>query len=303
VVIPASTDEGHGRPRDLPRPLAALAALGFLTVLAAAGEAASIPSPPSGIVVEGGRLSARLDSVPMGEVLRSLGHALGAEVRITGAAMGGTVSARLEGVEVEAGVRRLLAGQSYVLGYREDATAVDGRRLRRVELIVLAGSHTEIGLGEARHGVAEAAAPSLEALAHTARWGATPAERAQALDATLYAAATVEGRDPHAMDVATAGLDDPDETVREQALATLKDSGEEVPVNRLARIADDDWSAARRIQALELLAERGEETIVAHLLRRALTDPDPAVGERAHELLADLHITAMPLPKRRGQAQ
>lgn len=115
------------------------------------------------------------------------------------------------------------------------------------------------------------------------------ADRGAAIDAIAYAAAGDPDKSGYATWVLTQALTDPDERVRAQALATLKDTADVLPLEALGRLVREDPSTDRRIQALELLVERAGAD--AHEpLRIALGDPDAWLSARAGELIVDWHI-------------
>jgi hypothetical protein len=266
---------------------------------------------PAAVVADGGRLSARLDGVPLPQVLRLLARAVPVTVTARGPLPDARVTATLEGVELEVAVKRLLRGHSYVLVYAAEAAPSGPPARRLVEIVILSGGTADPPVPvAARPGVPvppreapgprRASAndpPELDALAHTALWGAIPDERAAALEAVAYQAPAAEGPEDHAGRVLTAALSDPDEGVRARALETLKDTAdpEALPLGELVRMAAEDVSPTRRVQALELLAERAEDE-AAGPLRRAVFDHEPAVRERAQELLEDLHLAVDPGP-------
>jgi HEAT repeat protein len=290
----------------------ALAALLVLTGPAVASLRLTVAAQPRGpavFVADGGRVSARLDGVPLPQVLRLLARAVPLTVTVRGSLPDVSITATLDDVNLEAAVKQLLRGYAYFLVYAEAAASSGPPARRLLEIVILSGGTAHppgpIAAGsdasippqkvpDPRH-AATTDAPELDALVHTALWSAEPDARAAALEAVAYEAAAAEGPEDHAGRVLTAALNDPDETVRERALETLKDTAdaEALPVGDLVRLAAEDASPARRVQALELLAERAEAE-AAGPLRRALLDPEPEVRERARELLEDLRLAVDP---------
>jgi HEAT repeat protein len=129
----------------------------------------------------------------------------------------------------------------------------------------------------------------VDELVQVALMGASGRERARAVDAIAYREQPDEGSASRTESVMLSALIDPAHEVRAQALATLKDTADEIPFEALSQVAREDERAAIRIQALELLAERGEERALEPL-RIALLDPEDAVRTRARELIGEWHL-------------
>ena len=133
-------------------------------------------------------------------------------------------------------------------------------------------------------------APVPEDLIAQALGGGTAEERAAAIDALAYATPDDTGGVDYLTSVLVQSLLDPEGSVRAQALGTLKDRVEDLPVETVAGLVRHDPSPDLRIQALELLVERTGER-ASEPLRLALADPDPGVRDRAAELAADWHLS------------
>jgi hypothetical protein len=129
----------------------------------------------------------------------------------------------------------------------------------------------------------------VEELMYAAQSSDSIETRVAAVDAIAYAAAHDGDAAGYSRQVLTQSLSDPDERMRAQALETLKDTADELPMESIARIAREDPSPELRMQALELLVERTEQD-AREPLRSALLDPEPSVQARARELVDDWHI-------------
>lgn len=228
--------------------------------------AAGPPSTASALRIDGARLSLRADRLPLRELLAALERHGLARIEVRGDMSGIAVSDAFDDTDVLQALRRVLSAHSHLLIDRGAS-----KEVRRIELILLTspGGAADNPVSDLGGSVAaEGAAP--EALA------AEPAGEAPQ-DAELASQVLVEQ------------LSDPDEDVRAGTLEALKDTGDAIPVDAVAQVAQDDASAERRIQALELLAERAERKARGPL-RRALQDSDPAVRARAGELIEDWHL-------------
>ncbi|HKU12851.1 MAG TPA: hypothetical protein VJQ52_00570 [Steroidobacteraceae bacterium] len=118
----------------------------------------------------------------------------------------------------------------------------------------------------------------------------TAEERAAALDALVYRAANDSPEMVIAAHAVSSALFDSDERVRHQALTTLKDTADQIPIDALSRLALEDVSADVRVHALELLTERATDRASA-ALQAALVDSDALVRERARALIEEWHVS------------
>jgi HEAT repeat protein len=275
--------------------------MGGLLLAACQSKAADLPAGSPSVSIEGERLSLHVERMPLSELLASISRRSPVAIEVRGDLTGRLVSASFEDIELRRALRRLLSDHSYLLieqetsaasagvievillGAREGASPVPAASVLDAEPDGEGAASTSLAGEEAR-----LQERPLEELVDTALSSGSAETRAAAVDAIAYAAAGGE-KATYADQVLMQSLSDPDEQVRAQALETLKDTGDEVPVEALARMAREDPSPDVRIQALELLVERAEQGAHAPL-RTALIDPEPAVQERASELIEDGHI-------------
>lgn len=254
-------------------------------------------APPS-ISVRGNRVSVTVEAAPLGDVLVALGRRVPFKVSLRGEVGAGLISITLSDVELERGVEQLLRGTSYVVIYGDaPATSASLTTPRIAELVVwsgvdgpshrkpsAAGTATRAGSspGEAAEAEEVARHESLERVAL-----ASP-DLGERVDA-LRALATRHG--PTTGATLAAALGDPDEDVRGTVLTLLRETGDPVPADLLARLARDDQSIQLRMQALGLLVERAPE-VAGAALEGALHDPDAVVREQAERLRDDLGLSA-----------
>jgi hypothetical protein len=230
----------------------------------------------------------RLEQMPLAQALAALARAASVELAVKGDVPDVQVADILANVDFRDGLHRLLSGRSYLL--IEHAARSPTRETRFEVLFLLCdGEETSASAVAASPAAMAQEESTVEALADKVRLAHSAHTRAAALDALAYRARSSESGSALAERAMDEALADPEEQVRRQALTTLKDTAEEVPVGRLARIAGEDASADVRIQALELLVERATDEAPA-TVRAALTDPEPAVRERASELMMDWHL-------------
>jgi hypothetical protein len=275
-----------------------LAGLPCLQAVAAGPTDALLGETP-----EAQKLSIRVELASTATVLQRLQQQGSMPIRVTGVLPDELVSLEFDGVELREALRRLFAAHSHLL-LEQPASDASGPA---VEIILLGRGPESLQVEAAIHrptpaGVAPAAAGApprlgrarlrleerpIEELADAAVSASSPRTRAAALDALAYRAAGDEQDTEHALAVLAGALSDPDRRVRAQALTTLKDTAENLPVEALVRVARDDERPALRSQALELLAERNGEA-VREFLQAATADVDPEVQARARTLLEEL---------------
>lgn len=271
--------------------LVALSGLG----LGAASPAAADPQPlGSPVVIQGGRITSRFESVSLPAAWAALARAVPGQLSLRGALTSEPVSLALHDATIDEAIGRLLRGRSFLVRHEGASSRGD----RRIEVVVLpdaisAPDGTRLGITTAfpqtgrlrdrRPAAALGARPDLgDDLEHAWRLGVDPAERARAPMATRDASPSRE-----AWGLLVSALDDPDELVRRTALEQMGDAGQPLPLTRLIRVSREDQHATIRVQALALLAERAPDVAVG-LLRHALDDSDSEVRERSRQVLEDL---------------
>lgn len=267
----------------------ALAAL--LAIAAMECGAASLASGDMQSPATKRRVTMRLERVSLAEALAALARESGVRLTSRGSVPNVEVEYVLTNIEFRAAVHRLLANHSYLLIERPSA---DQARATQFELLFPEpGSGTDLHAlqltagqsGTATAGPSEA---RVEELAERAERADSPEARSAALDALAYRAinSNETGVAEHALNRA---LSDPDERVRHQALVTIKDTVDHVPVDMLSHMVRADVSPDLRIHALELLVERTSDHGLASL-QAALADSTLIVQRRARELAEEWHI-------------
>jgi hypothetical protein len=251
------------------------------------------------VVVEGNRLSARLDQVPLDELLQHLARAVPVRVTSKGPTASDRVSLVLDDVDLERGLRQILQGRSYMLVHAENPGPGAGRRLVEIVVIGESSARPPATAGARGNGDRERAAsldgalpaPTPERprpprisrpedeLRQSAFAGATPEDRRGALTVIHHRMPGADGTE-----ILAAALGDDDERVRALALRQLADREDAPPTHALARVARHDPSPSVRRQALDLLvvAAPGD---ARRELEEALSDPDPLVSRQAEALL------------------
>src|SRR5438093_2063468 len=227
--------------------------------LAIPGRAAWGDATASPAIVRDGRVFVVAESVSRYQALRSIADALGATLTVDDDDLG-EAAPPIAGVAIERAIQLLLGGRSYVLVEMAEAT---DHAARPVEISVVApewrSRRRSTHVAPSRTSAplvppSSARSGNMDALAHQALAGPTPAERAAALEAIVYQAAEDDRQDTLPAQVIAGGLRDPDPDVRAVALGALKNLGDALPVALVARVAREDANVERRIQALELLA-------------------------------------------------
>ncbi len=239
--------------------------------------------------------SLQFEREPLARALAELARAANVSLSSRGHVPNVGVSGTYSYADFRLAVRRLLADQSYLLIEHGARTWEPSHRRARFELLFLSTGNA--GLTDASSTVhapaqtpASTAELQVEELAQGAEHAVSAEERAAALDALAYRAvngATEIATAAHALDRALA---DADERVRHQALTTLKDTADQLPLDSLRRMVREDVNPAVRTHALELLVERATDD-AGSSLRAALADSEVAVRERARELVKDWHMS------------
>ena len=290
---------------------AATLVLAGVTVLVLVG------STPVGVLaneltveVAGGRLSVNAVDVPLADVLIAIGQRAQARILIESGLEDQVskerVTAAFEGLAMDEGLRRLLKGRSFLLGF--GPAGVDEVR------VYIQGSTGFRDLTPAEREPATASKPTEPAPEQTREAGASPPEDRAKLTQLRQVALTsqdatarVEALEELAETQDTAFLLDAvieglarerDAKVLEKLLDIAQDRGP-IPTGPLRALATSDRDGAARSQALELLVEyasteQGTLTLLQTLSRN---DPSEGVRETAQTLLEDLQSPRPP----RGQ--
>jgi hypothetical protein len=273
-------------PRSSPRRsvLAALLAIAAMECGAASLASGAMQSPATQR-----RVTLQLERVSLTEALAALARESGVGLTSRGPVPNVEVECALTNIEFRAAVHRLLAKYSYLLIERARA---DRSRAAQFELLFLGpDSGTDLEVAQAGQSATATAGPSearVEELAERAERADSPQERSAALDALAYRTMNSDETGVAAQALNRA-LNDPDERVRHQALVTIKDTVDRVPVDALSHLVRADVSPDVRIQALELLVERTSDHGLASL-QAALADSTLIVQRRARELAEEWHV-------------
>jgi hypothetical protein len=245
----------------------------------AAPPAGQAPSAPS-FRVEGGRLWGSATAAPLERVLAAIASQSGVAIRVH-AATDRTVTARLGGVPVEDGLRRVLEGTDFLLVYGRSGPGA-GARPRLAEVHVFPAGAAGGSPDPAGTGPIEPAGPSAvgDALAVLTATDAASVARRRAARALGR-----EGADEAAGVLSAALAADDDPAVREALARALGRSGDAEAVPALARAVADDPDDGVREAAAHALGQAGRETAVEPLAR-ALGDPVAGVRAAAAEALA-----------------
>ena len=280
-------------PRPFRRCVAAIAAASCVGVtlsgFAAAASASAEGQAAASRRTE--RISTDVWKRPLREFAAELASKSGVDILIPADAADLEVSALLVDVDVRVALQRVLAHQSYMLvEHDKEHSGPHGRTV--IEIVLF-------GPGALRGATASATpiritAPedrSVDELVQMALAATSGSERATAVDAIAYRDPLAHSSESRARSVLLNALGDPVEVVRAQAIATLKDTADDIPFDALTQVAREDEHATIRIQALELLVERGEQRALGPL-RIALLDTEDAVRTRARELIDEWHLDA-----------
>jgi hypothetical protein len=282
--------------------------LAVLLAVVAVGPARGSPRQGGPLLsIQENRLSAKLDRVPLRDVLSALAHEAPFKISIKGEVETEPISISLHDVELEQGLRRLLRGTSYAMTYEPASPAsATPDQPRLVELTVIGSEKA------APDSHAQSLGGTVKAMPLTQGMGGTikamplrthrdfpaststdpppehhfpasddPGQRVEALR-TLG-----QQRSPKLDTTLGSALDDPQEEVRATALEVLRDTGSAVPVERITRLAREDGNAQLRIDALALLADHAPDA-AWEALESALQDAEPTVREHTERLLEEV---------------
>jgi hypothetical protein len=245
------------------------------------------------VSIQGNRLNATLDRVPLRDVLAALAHEAPFTIAVKGEVETEPISIALHDVELEQGLRRLLRGTSYAMTY--ESASPDQPRL--VELTVFgsakAAANSDVqDMGSQPRGTVKAM--PLSNREDTAAATLTGPSRQHRLPAPGDPRPRVEAfrilgqqRSQERETTPGAALDDPQEEVGATALNVLQDPNTAVPAEQLTRLAREDGNAQVRMDALARLADQAPES-ARETLEAALQDAEPTVREHAERLLEDI---------------
>lgn len=234
---------------------------GLLTMTAASGYAESHPADPvpKVLALEEGKITVKITSTSLREVMEEVGRLIGVEVSWSGKGTGRTVSVNLSDLSVEDAVRRILRKENYVLFYSPNE---DREELSRI--LVLPRNA-----------------------------GRSRAQRAGREDPVTTASRLEEM--PEDGPSVYYDMDQFDEKTRRWAepIAELLEDGQ------TAEAAEElKWALTRdrnpqvRLMALEGLSMLGPDS-AEEMIETALNDPDPIVRAHARQCLK-LHVDEDP---------
>ena len=256
--------------------------------------------------------------------------AIGQQAQITISPSNSLTSERLslsfQNVPLEDALKRVLAGQSYALTYKQERgrEVIAGVRLFAKNEPVPPANSAPSGM----QAIAKLLGSQGLATRSWGRGGATandgkgapisdevplddlkrllseaqdPARRSAILDAMAN-----RGEEGPVAPALAPALSDSDEEVRANALNLMKMTSEPLPLGPLAQMATTDSNPDLRMDAMTMMAEqlhmeerpKEEWAAVQASLNRSLSDPDLDVREHAEMLLTDLTQLAQPASKR-----
>ena len=269
-------------------------------------------------------------NAPLAAVLAAIGQQAQITISVSGNITSERLSLSLQNVPLEEVLKRVLAGQSYTVAYKQEKgrEVIAGVRLfAKNEQIPPTNSAPSGRQAVAKLMGSEGWRTSLPATRSWGRGGATANEgniaaisddvpldelkrafaetKDPALRAAMLDAMANRGEEgPVAPALATA-LSDRDEEVRSNALNLLKTSFEPLPLGPLAQMAATDNNPDLRMEAMTLMTDQlsaeertKEEWAVAQAsLSGSLSDPNQDVREHAEMLLSELSQSAQATSK------
>jgi hypothetical protein len=258
---------------------------GLLCVLLLSGCGGDIqPSDYSGrlvLSVQGERLSAKIEGVPIEIVLAELARQAHVKVSVAESVMGELVSVELENLPLEQGIRLILYDKDYALTYSDQPASsrrhggptvmeihVVGARATLAQHATSAasvwnGSSSAPGAARGQDGEEPTVASLLAAVNN-----ANPKARREAVEALAGA-----GDDVAVHTLGQLVLNDAE--VRETAAMTLAGMGSSKALGMLGQILSDSRPDVRRNAAEAIASIGGEQALM--LLQGSLADADPEV--------------------------
>lgn len=216
------------------------------------------------LMVQGERLSAKIQAAPLQKVMEELARQIPLKVDFAGNVGAQKVTLEFEGLSLEEGVKRILADTSYILSYSESAGA---RRTMKIKLAT-----SDSGAPGSAGAVVASPSPEREkerqALIDKALRSPDSKERLAALEA-LRAKFAMEEIVP----TITAALKDKDQEIRRFALSALDGAGVKIPIEPVAEViqqSEDDPMTQITAMSYLFRSYRGES---ANTLYRVVEDP------------------------------
>jgi hypothetical protein len=236
-------------------------------------------APPFVLSVKDVTLSARIENVPLGQVLKELARQASLEVYIATASTEEKISAEFDKLTLEEGIKRLLKGKNYILTY--DRTAASPRV---TEIKVIADGSAPVSRISGQPASipppgTSAGEKTVEELARQALQAPDPAARIAALKALSQ-----RGDEEKIRSTVSAALQDQDLGVRSTAL-DLAARGAPVSDEAIQGMALRDADPGLRIKALDELSDRSDPDTAIEYLKQATRDPDPKVASTAQRLI------------------
>ena len=263
----------------------ALGLAGVLLLSSSGAWAAEEPAtesrnaPPFVLSVKDVTLSAKIENVPLGQVLKELARQANLEVYIATASTAEKISAEFDNLTLEEGIKRLLKGKNYILTY--DRTAASPKV---TEIKVIADGSAPVSRISGQPASipppgTSAGEKTVEELAQQALQAPDPAARIAALKALSQ-----RGDEEKIRSTVSAALQDQDLGVRSTAL-DLAARGAPVSDEAIKGMALRDADPELRIRALDQLADQSDPDTAIEYLKQATRDPDPKVASTAQRLI------------------
>jgi type II secretory pathway component GspD/PulD (secretin) len=247
--------------------------------------------PSVQLTVQGDKVSANIEQVPLGAVLTELARQAALTVYITPSDAKQTVSAKFEALSLAEGIKRILQNKNYALitapTFSSEGKPI-GQRVEKIRVLSQGEAYTTLtGHQEAGPAGNPPAPQDADALAQLKR-DALEAPDAKARIAALDEIAKQQKADEDVATVVVTALQDTAPEVRRKALFTLPNvvpaAMEKELDNYIAEVAQTDASPTVRATALMYLAST-QATGMQDYLQQALQDPDQLVRQRAQQLL------------------
>ena len=250
------------------------------------------------VIVVNGRITATLDEVPLPKVLEAIARASGARIELHGA-IDETVSADIESLSIEEGLKRFLRGRNAVFYYKSKSIEpgnTSGWSLSEVQIFGLNGESmdlvTSFDFGaeavtnlakrrETRPAIETPRDPVIDGLAKQLLESSDGEARRNA------ARELGQVDDPDVIEpLSEALLKDADDSVRIAAASALAETWDEGAVAPLALSALHDDREEVREAAVRALGTTWSEDAVPTLLMVLSSDGDAMVREQAARALA-----------------